>query len=114
MKKAIVGVVALLGFGLLIGGNEAGDAKPKYTIKQVMAKAMKGKGYQKLEKDEQIDLFVALAANMPPMGDAASWKEKTTKLLAAAQSLEKGETDAAAKYKAALDCKACHSVHKPD
>ena len=57
MKKAIVGFVALMGFGLLIGGNEAGDAKPKYTIKQVMAKAMKGKGYQKLEKDEQIDLF---------------------------------------------------------
>ncbi len=46
--------------------------------------------------------------------DAASWKEKTSKLLTAAQSLEKGEADAANKYKEALNCKACHSVHKPD
>ncbi len=106
MKKAIVGAVALLGFGLLIGGNEAGDAKPKYTIKQVMAKAMKGKGYQKLEKDEQIDLFVALAANMPPMGDAASWKAKTDALVAAAKD---GDI---AKVNAAANCGACHGAHQ--
>ena len=30
------------------------------------------------------------------------------------EGLEKGGADAVTKYKAALDCKACHSVHKPD
>jgi hypothetical protein len=58
--------------------------------------------------------YKVLTTTKPPKGDDASWKEKTSKLYAAAQALEKGTPDAAAKYKAALDCKACHSVHKPD
>ena len=35
-------------------------------------------------------------------------------LVAAAQSLQKGEAGATAKYKDAVNCKACHSVHKPE
>lgn len=58
--------------------------------------------------------YQKLAATKPPKGDAASWKEKTSKLLAASQSLQKGEEGAIAKYKEAVNCKACHSAHKPD
>lgn len=42
------------------------------------------------------------------------WKDKTAELYAAAQLLEKGEAGAVAKYKDAVNCKACHSVHKPE
>ena len=42
-----------------------------------------------------------------------SWKDKTSKLLVAAQGLPKGGPEALAKYKQALECKACHSVHRP-
>jgi hypothetical protein len=52
-----------------------------------------------------------LTTAKPPRGDAASWKEKTGKLYAAALALEHGESDAIAKYKEALNCKACHSAH---
>ena len=41
-------------------------------------------------------------------------QEKTEKLLAAAQALQSGAPDGAAKYKEAVNCKACHSAHKPD
>lgn len=68
-------------------------------------------------KDELAKLVQAyadLAAAQPPKGDAASWKEKTAALLAAAKDLQAGKPEAAAKYKAAVNCKACHSSHKGD
>ena len=58
--------------------------------------------------------YKVLTTAKPPKGDEASWKDKTSKLLAAAMALEKGGPDAVAKYKEALNCKACHSVHRPD
>ena len=58
--------------------------------------------------------YQVLAKTKAPRGDAASWTEKPTKLVAAPQALLKGEPDAAAKYKEAVNCKACHSAHKPE
>lgn len=58
--------------------------------------------------------YKAMKAAKPTRGDQASWTEKTTKLLAAAEALQKGEPNAAALYKEAVNCKACHSVHKPE
>jgi len=57
--------------------------------------------------------YHAMAKDKPPQGDAASWKEKTTKLASAADALVKGDPDAPARYKEAVNCKACHEVHKP-
>lgn len=54
-----------------------------------------------------------MAKAKPPQGDDASWKEKTSKVLAAAAAVERGEPGALDKYKAAANCKACHDVHKP-
>ncbi len=61
-----------------------------------------------------VDGYKAMTTVKAPKGDDASWKEKTAKVFAAAQSLQKGEAGAAAKYKEASNCKACHSAHKPD
>ena len=56
--------------------------------------------------------YQTIAKAKPPKGDDASWKEKTSALVMAAQALDKGDADAVAKYKAALNCKGCHSAHK--
>lgn len=61
-----------------------------------------------------VDSYKKLAMTKPPKGDEASWKDKTGKLLAAAEELEKGAPGAVAHYKQAVDCKGCHSVHKPN
>lgn len=58
--------------------------------------------------------YKAMTTAKPPKGDEASWKEKTGKVYEAAMALQKGAADGAAKYKEAVNCKACHSAHKPD
>jgi hypothetical protein len=67
--------------------------------------------------EEVKDLVAAydkLAKTKPPKGDEKSWKEKTTKLAEAAHALQKNDPNGAAMFKEAVNCKACHSVHKPD
>lgn len=76
-------------------------------------KAVDGKATPE-ELKQLVAAYKSMTTAKPPQGDDASWKDKTAKLYAAAQALEKGEAGAAAKYKDAVNCKACHSVHKPD
>lgn len=78
----------------------------------ICKKALDGKATPE-ELKKLIAGYKMLTTAKPPKGDEASWKEKTTKLLGAAEGLEKGGAEAQAKYKAAVDCKGCHSVHKP-
>lgn len=131
MNKSNPVLLAVCVTGLLAGGAinwqlNAAESNED-AIKEVMKtyhKAPKGtdaickKALDGKASPEELKKLVAsykvLITTKAPKGDAASWKEKTTKLLAAAQSLEKGETDAANKYKEAVNCKACHSAHKPD
>lgn len=58
--------------------------------------------------------YKELMKTKPPRGDEKSWQEKTGKLLAAAEALHKGQSDGLPKFKEAVNCKACHSVHKPE
>lgn len=101
------------------GGDEATKKfmkdfhKAPKGVDPVCKKAADGKA----SKDELAKLvagYKAMCSAKPPKGDEASWKEKTGKLLEAAMALQKGAPDGAAKYKEAVNCKACHSAHKPD
>ena len=130
MKKQIPFTItacaaALLAGSALVWQSQAADGKEN-VIKEVMKKYHKApKGVDPVCKKasdgkatpEEIKKLVAgymvLTTAKPPKGDDASWKEKTSKLLAAAQSLEKGAPGAVAEYKEAVNCKACHNVHKP-
>ena len=88
----------------------------KYTIKEIMTKSFKADDNLKdliiegMATDEQkaqfIDYVENLAQFKPRKGDAASWKEKTDALIAAAKG-----SDLPALEKA-TNCKSCHSVHK--
>lgn len=77
------------------------------------AKAKKGEATQD-ELKILIGMYLAMEKLEPHKGDAASWKEKTTKLTAAAINVfakTEGSLDA---YSKAVNCKACHDVHKED
>ena len=131
MKRNYQIAVTTLAAGLLMSGAlvwrlSAAEEKPG-PIKEVMQtyhKAPKGtdptckKALDGKATAEEIKKLVAaykvLTTAKPPKGDEASWKEKTSKLFAAAQGLEKSAPDAVAKYKEAVNCKACHTVHRPD
>lgn len=114
-------VVPALALAVLLGAAPQGD-KPK-SIKDAMnsvhkgkesvvAKAAAGKGSDEDHK-RLVDIYEFLAAQKPPMGDEASWKAKTSALIAASKNLVDKKAGAADEFKKASDCKACHSVHKP-
>ncbi len=56
-----------------------------------------------------LDLYKAMADAKPPKGDAAAFKEKTNKLIAATEEVIAKKPEGVDHYKTAVDCKACHS-----
>ena len=59
-------------------------------------------------------LYQALPDLKPPQGDAKSWKDKATALAAAAKEVADRKPGALERLKVAANCKACHSLHKPE
>ena len=123
--KATLGAVTFLAAGAFVFQSVAADGKD--VIEEVMKtyhKAPKGTDPTckraadgKATPEELKKLVIAyksMAKTKAPKGDQASWKEKTATLLSAAEAMQKGAPDGIARYKQAVDCKACHSVHKPD
>jgi hypothetical protein len=125
MKKLVsagVGLafLMLLAFTASSSGALQDKDKPKYTIKEVMAKAHKGGLRQKVldgkatdaERKELVELYTSLAMNAPPKGDAKAFKEKAEQIRDLAKLVEKGDKDAVKKLEEATNCKSCHSVYK--
>lgn len=119
-RLATLLAAGFLGAALVLNAAD----KPKHSIKDVMKavhkgddalckKVAKGEG-SKADFKTLVECYTALPLNEAPKGDAKSWQEKTTALLDAAKALEAGKTGALEQYKAAVNCKACHSAHKPD
>ncbi len=120
-KLLSVAVVAALAAGLTAWNSQAAEGKGG-SIKSIMKAQFKGdtSNFKKATKGELDKAGIeklladckAICAEKPSKGDEASWKEKTDALVAALESLQKGEADAAAKVEKAGNCKACHDVHK--
>lgn len=113
--------VALVAAGC---ASTSSASKPSLSIEQIMEDGFKGKESlsariskgQGNEADfkKMASLTKELALNKPPKGDLAGWTEKTKALQAAAEALAAGKPGALDGFKTAVNCKACHSVHKPD
>jgi hypothetical protein len=58
-------------------------------------------------------LYKAMLDTKPPKGDQAAYKQKVEKLIAATEEVVAKKPDAGAHYKEAVNCKACHSEHRP-
>ena len=107
-------VVALVAGGSLSLLSAADDAKPKYTIKEVMGFLKKDKLVDKFEKDtatkeekeKLLEGYESMLKQKPPKGDEADWKKKCEALV---KAVKDGDKDG---LKKAMDCKACHDAHK--
>jgi len=109
--------------GVLAVGVLAGAAFQDKSAKEVMQAANKGKDslWAKVtagkgtdeDAKKLADLYEALSKAKPPQGDEKSWTTKTSALATSAKDLADKKAGAMEKLKAAGDCKACHSVHKP-
>ena len=124
-KTVITSVLALALIAVAIPPLlRAAEAKPKYTIKEVMKALHKGKENvskrvlqgqgTKDDLAKLVEYYASLPLCTPEKGDKASWTAKTSLLLKSAQSLKAGDPASLAAYKQAVNCKACHSLHKPD
>lgn len=124
MKNYVLFLVLAAGLLAVVPRVNADDANDA-IIKEVMKTCNKApKGTDTLSKKaidqkatpEEIAKLVAefkkLTSTKPPKGDAEDWKEKTTKIYEAAKKLQ-SDPSAVGDFKAALNCKACHSLHKP-
>lgn len=98
--------------------------KPKLTVKEVMKdfhkgddalckKVVAGKA-SKEELKKMVAAYTDMCAQKAPKGDEKAWKEIAGKLCAAAKGVEEGKPGAVEAYKVAINCKTCHSAHKPD
>lgn len=115
---------AALAAVVLVWSLGAVRAEDKLSISDVMKQAhgggqnsllnkATGPNASKEDKEKLLSLYKALAENNPPMGDAKSWKDKTSALVAAAEANVKGEQGAGQKVRQAANCMACHQVHRP-
>ena len=58
--------------------------------------------------------YQAMCGAKPPKGEVGPWQEKCKALIAAVKGLQAKDAAAAESYKKAVNCKACHTDHKPD
>jgi YHS domain-containing protein len=77
-----------------------------------LANILAGKGSDD-DLKKLVSAYDVLAAQKPPTGDEASWKNLTAALSAAAKEAAAKKDGALDKLKAASNCKACHELHKP-
>lgn len=56
--------------------------------------------------------YQAMCAATPPKGDKAAWVTKCQALIGAVKKVQAKDPAGAAAYKAAVNCKACHTDHK--
>jgi hypothetical protein len=115
MKRLVsclfVALVAGVSVSLLAAAD---DAKPKYTIKEVMKfqkdeKLVDKFGKDEITKEEKAKLlegYESMLKHKPPKGDEKEWKEKCEAVIKAIKDSDK---DA---FKKATNCGACHGAHK--
>jgi hypothetical protein len=119
MRKLVFSAFSTIAVFGLVGF--AAEEKPEYTTKQVMKEAHKDGLLKKVtegkasdeEKGKLLVLYKAMLANDPPKGPADGWKTKGEAIVVATEALIAGEDGAAEKLTAAVNCKACHTPHKP-
>ncbi|HVE40392.1 MAG TPA: hypothetical protein VNM14_10920 [Planctomycetota bacterium] len=112
-------VPALLSLAVLLGA--AAQEKFK-SIKEAMTathkgddslvkKVQSGKGSDEDHK-KLLEVYEFISTQKPSKGDEASWKAKTSALVAAMKDVAEKKAGATETFKKASDCKGCHSVHK--
>jgi hypothetical protein len=123
MKLRSFGVLMLTAtaivFSPLAATNQA--AEPKHSIKDVMQnghrmgllrKVLDGQASAE-EKSTLLDYYVSLTESAPPRGSAEEWTAKTNAVVVAAAKVVTGREGATDALRAATNCMACHSVHRP-
>jgi hypothetical protein len=125
MRTVKLCVLTVLVAGMAGLGLFAAADKPKHDIDGVMDIAHKTKKgtpslFKKVvtgkaseaEQKRLLSLYEDLALNKPPKGSEKDWKDRTGKMIAAARAVVEGKPGATKSLAKAVNCKACHELHK--
>jgi hypothetical protein len=119
-------VAAALGVSL-VGGSAAYRAadKDNLDIETIMQKAhtpvakslfkaVVSGGANQEQKEKLLKLYSDLGKNKPPKGDEEDWKKRTDAIVKAAKDVVDDKEGSLKELKTAVNCKACHDLHKAD
>jgi len=110
----ISALAAVLGLSCAYAGEGAiADAMKDYHKGETSVSKHVGAGDASASDINAIlKAYQDMAKATPPKGTGASWKEKTDALIKAVTAIKGGNKAAISDYKKAVNCKACHDVHR--
>ena len=77
-----------------------------------LCKKVSGGTASDAELATMLKAYQDMCAATPPKGDKAAWVNKNQALIAAVKKIQAKDATGVAAYKAAVNCKACHTEHK--
>jgi hypothetical protein len=113
-------LACLAGIALVAISPATADDKAGLSIKDAMKEHKKGGLKDKVlegkasdeEKKKLVDIYTQMAKNKPPKGAEESWKKLNDALIKASKEIVEGKPNGVDDLKKAVNCGACHSVHK--
>jgi hypothetical protein len=86
--------------------------KQYHKPEDALCKKVAGGTASDAELAEMLKTYQAMCAETPPKGDKAAWVTKCQALIGAVKKIQAKDASGVAAFKAAVNCKACHSEHK--
>jgi len=115
MKRILLSLACLF-TTVIVAAPVAGpisDAMKKYHKGDTATcKKVKAGTATPAELAEILKSYESMSSAKPELGTPASWKEKCDALIAAVKEIQSNNPKGVSDYKKAVDCKACHDVHK--
>ena len=105
-------------FSLTSIGFLSAEKAEELTISDIMKAAHKGGLLKRVQapsasdedKKQLLEFYETLATLDPPMGSKTEWAERTAAMIEAAKLAVDGDSS---KLKRAVNCRDCHTYHKP-
>jgi hypothetical protein len=115
MKLTLLAVLAMAISAPIIRAEDViEDAMKKFHKGETATcKKVSGGTASDAELADILKSYQAMCGAKPPQGTASSWTEKCKALIAAVKKIQSKDASGIADYKKAVNCKACHEVHKP-
>jgi hypothetical protein len=97
-----------------VGGSDVIKTAMKQYHKpeDALCKKVSGGTASDAELATMLKAYQDMCAATPPKGDKAAWVKKNQALIGAVKKIQAKDAAGVAAYKAAVNCKACHSEHK--
>lgn len=115
MKLTLLAVLAMALTAPVVRADECIENVMKKYHKgdTALCKKISGGTASDAELAEILKGYQAMCGAKAPEGTPASWVEKCKALIAAVKKIQSKDASGVADYKKAVNCKACHEVHKP-